>query len=186
MSAIPVPLRPPHSADAFQRENMLLDEIRPRASALGERPGRQRGSAQAAMRCAMRRAALIVSLLVTGAPALCGRTEAAPPAKLGGKPRSAPSQKTTAETKPRKKPAPSPSPAKQPNSPRPGAAPAQEEPKQKLAPLPPPDTSSPPPLLPAAPRERMQECADEWSRMKMETHGQLPMWRNFAAKCLTR
>jgi hypothetical protein len=161
---------------------MLLDAKKRRACALDHRPGRPRGIAQAAMR----RAALVVSLLMTGAPAVCSRAEAAPPVKLGAKPNSVRASKTMAQTKPRKKQAPSPSPAQQPNSPRPGNTPAQEEPKQKLAPLPAPDTSSPPPQLPAAPRERMQECADEWSRMKMETQGQLPMWRNFAAKCLTR
>ncbi len=57
--------------------------------------------------------------------------------------------------------------------------------RSKFTNLPPPDTSMPPPMLPQATREKMRECANEWSRLKMETHGPLPMWRDFAGKCLT-
>ncbi len=57
--------------------------------------------------------------------------------------------------------------------------------KSKLTNLPPPDTTRPPPMLPQATREKMRECANEWARLKMETRGSLPMWRDFAGKCLT-
>jgi hypothetical protein len=58
--------------------------------------------------------------------------------------------------------------------------------RSNLTNLPPPDTSAPPPMLPQATREKMRGCANEWSRLKMETRGPLPMWRDFAGKCLTR
>jgi hypothetical protein len=48
------------------------------------------------------------------------------------------------------------------------------------------DTSKPPPLLPRAPRERMRVCAEEWIQLKHKSRVGLPMWRDFAAKCLTR
>jgi hypothetical protein len=44
----------------------------------------------------------------------------------------------------------------------------------------------PPPRLPPAPREKMHACADEWAKLKMETRGTPPMWRDFAGECLTR
>jgi len=58
--------------------------------------------------------------------------------------------------------------------------------KSRPSALPPPDTSKPPPLLPQASREKMHECAEEWAKLKMETRGPLPMWRDFANKCLKR
>ncbi|HXY57716.1 MAG TPA: hypothetical protein VEH76_03965 [Methylocystis sp.] len=52
--------------------------------------------------------------------------------------------------------------------------------------IPPPDLSMPPPELPAAPREKMRACADEWTQFKAAHSDPLPMWRDFAVKCLTR
>jgi len=59
-------------------------------------------------------------------------------------------------------------------------------PRTPFAELPPLDTSVPPPMLPAAPRERMRLCAEEWEKRKMTTRTQLQTWRDFAAACLTR
>ena len=58
--------------------------------------------------------------------------------------------------------------------------------KPTLPVLPPPDVSKPPPRLPPASRERMHACAAQWSKLKLEGQGPLPMWREFAGKCLTR
>jgi hypothetical protein len=41
-------------------------------------------------------------------------------------------------------------------------------------------------MLPRAPRERMHACAIEWEKRKMEPKGTLPLWRDFATRCLTR
>jgi hypothetical protein len=75
----------------------------------------------------------------------------------------------------------------------PSAKPAPRTPPPLVVdPLPPPqapppvDVSQPPPALPRAPREKMRACAEEWDRMKRESKEGLPMWRDFATKCLTR
>jgi hypothetical protein len=41
-------------------------------------------------------------------------------------------------------------------------------------------------MLPRAPRERMRACAEEWDKLKRTTKANLPMWREFATRCLTR
>ena len=66
--------------------------------------------------------------------------------------------------------------------------PAREEDGRKapLATLPPPDTTRPPPRLPEAPREKMRACALEWSKLKLEAHDPMPLWREFGAQCLKR
>lgn len=66
--------------------------------------------------------------------------------------------------------------------------PAREEDGRKapLATLPPPDTTRPPPRLPEAPREKMRACALEWSKLKLEAHDPMPLWRDFGAQCLKR
>lgn len=56
--------------------------------------------------------------------------------------------------------------------------------RRPLSPAPTIDASKPPPLLPRAPRERMRACAEEWIALKHKSRSGLPMWRDFAAKCL--
>jgi hypothetical protein len=98
------------------------------------------------------------------------RKAAAPKAKPApAAPSAAPPQATAAPPAPRHFPQDQSAPAKPP-----------------LADLSPPDTSTPPPKLPPATREKMHACAAQWTRLKLETHGTLPMWREFAAGCLTR
>ncbi len=66
--------------------------------------------------------------------------------------------------------------------------PAREEDGRKapLAALPPPDTTRPPPRLPEAPRDKMRACALEWSKLKLQAHDPMPLWRDFGAQCLKR
>jgi hypothetical protein len=64
-----------------------------------------------------------------------------------------------------------------------GGKPAPPPPSTNLPPL---DTSVPPPMLPRAPRERMRVCAGEWEKRKLEAKAGLPLWRDFATRCLTR
>ncbi len=74
-----------------------------------------------------------------------------------------------------------------PREPKNDAARVQDAaPKAPLPAPPPPDTSAPPPRLPAASREQMHACADQWTKLKLETRGPLPLWRAFAEECLTR
>jgi hypothetical protein len=40
--------------------------------------------------------------------------------------------------------------------------------------------------LPPASRETMHACAVEWAKLKLESRGPLPIWRDFAGECLTR
>lgn len=87
------------------------------------------------------------------------------------------------QAKPASPPAPTPrAKARQPAAPT-AIAPA---PAPKLSPLPPIDTSVPPPMLPRASRAQMRLCAEEWAKMKEKSKTGLPMWRDFAAGCLTR
>jgi hypothetical protein len=65
------------------------------------------------------------------------------------------------------------------------AARAPSRPEQRVV-FPPPDLSKQPPMLPVASREKMRACADQWSKLKMEQKEPLPLWRDFAYKCLTR
>jgi len=92
-------------------------------------------------------------------------------------------------SKQEKRPAPpTPTPTIRPNLTPPqreGSASSPAAPKI-LTPEPPIDTSVPPPLLPRASRERMRACAEEWDELKRNTKVGLPMWREFASKCLTR
>jgi hypothetical protein len=67
----------------------------------------------------------------------------------------------------------------------PSSAPAAAPPKHRKE-FPAPDTSRPPPSLPPAPRAKMRECAEAWAKLKMETRGTPPLWRDFAGQCLTR
>jgi hypothetical protein len=78
---------------------------------------------------------------------------------------------------------------KKPTPQKPTIAPStsQQAPaRADLPPLPPIDASAPPPMLPRATRERMRACAEEWERTKLTAKSGLPMWRDFAAGCLTR
>jgi hypothetical protein len=88
-------------------------------------------------------------------------------------------------------------PAAPPTEPRPEERKAPALPALRIPPFPDPprnvlstapgiDTSKPPPLLPRAPRERMRACAEQWIDLKQKSRVGLPMWRDFAAKCLTR
>jgi hypothetical protein len=88
-------------------------------------------------------------------------------------------------------------PAAPPTEPRPEERKAPALPALRIPPFPDPprnvlstapgiDTSKPPPLLPRAPRERMRACAEQWIELKQKSRIGLPMWRDFAAKCLTR
>jgi hypothetical protein len=58
--------------------------------------------------------------------------------------------------------------------------------RPKLPPLPPIDAATPPPMLPRASRERMRACAEEWDETKRNAKAPLPLWREFATRCLTR
>jgi hypothetical protein len=62
--------------------------------------------------------------------------------------------------------------------------PFPEPTRRPLSPSPAIDTAKPPPLLPRAPRERMRACAEEWIALKHKSRSGLPMWRDFAVKCL--
>jgi len=132
---------------------------------LHEPPDRTSPSTRAAAR---RRRALALLLLFAALPE--AQSLAQPPAH-----RKATQGKVKQPGKPQDKTRPSaPSPAAGPS-----AAAARVE-------FPPPDLSKPPPMLPVASRERMRACADEWSKLKMESKEQPPLWRDFASKCLTR
>ena len=105
-----------------------------------------------------------------------------------GKPRDEAKKKDNAPAPAERKPQPHAPPSHvAPREPRDDAARVQGAPPKALLPVPPPpDTSTPPPRLPAASRERMHACADEWTKLKMEARGPLPLWRAFAGECLTR
>ncbi len=64
--------------------------------------------------------------------------------------------------------------------------PFPEPARRPLSPTPTIDASRPPPLLPRASRERMRACAEEWIALKHKSRAGLPMWRDFATKCLVR
>ncbi len=125
---------------------------------------------------------------VFGAKAHAEPTAAARPAARGvvaGKPRDAAKKKAPAPAAAVRKPQP---PRRiSPAEPKDETAPVQSAPPKAPLPVPaPPDTSVPPPRLPPAPREKMHACAVEWAKLKLETHGPLPLWRDFAGECLTR
>jgi hypothetical protein len=41
-------------------------------------------------------------------------------------------------------------------------------------------------MLPKASRERMHACAIEWEKYKMSAKPPMTIWRDYAARCLTR
>jgi len=132
---------------------------------------------------------LALCFAVFGAKAHAEPTAAARPSAGGvvaGKPRGEAKKKVTAPAAAVRKPLPPR--RKSPAEPKDETAPVQSEPpKARLLPAPaPPDTSMPPPRLPPASREKMRACAVEWAKLKLETHGPLPLWRDFAGECLTR
>jgi len=86
-----------------------------------------------------------------------------------------PSNPAPPHAQPEKKPPPKPA----------AVAHTSPHPAERVA-IPPPDLSKPPPELPAAPREKLRACADEWTQFKATHPDPLPMWREFAAGCLTR
>ncbi|WP_162009704.1 hypothetical protein [Methylocystis heyeri] len=130
--------------------------------------------------------ALGLSSFSSGVPAVA-HGEAAPAAGKKSDVKSRSIKRTAKTRAPQQQKKQVPPPQSPPQRPAGEPSPEGASPKRPtLAPLPPPDTSSPPPMLPQASRERMRECAEEWARMKTQTPGALPMWRNFAAKCLTR
>ena len=136
-------------------------------------------------------AAVAISVGTLNARALAEDKSAAPPAPKAET--AQPPRKTKEKTQP------APASANRPPSPAPGATesgaaaqsrqrPARDEDGRKapLAALPPPDTTRPPPRLPEAPREKMRACALEWSKLKLEAHDPMPLWRDFGAQCLKR
>jgi hypothetical protein len=144
--------------------------------------------------CGLGRAFLILAL---GASVLGGKADAAPTTTAETTAGKAIPGKARDETKKKKDVAPAPAERKpQLHAPPPRVAPREPKddaarlqgspPKPPLPVPPPPDTSAPPPKLPAASREQMRACANEWAKLKMETRGPLPLWRTFAGECLTR
>lgn len=173
---------------------MFLDAQSPAISALSPRRKKARAALGRFYPPATYGLALALFVCALGSPPAV-RAETPPAAKAAAGTDSLQNNgdmKRLAKTKPgmkKKMRSATPSPTSEPGAPSPSGAPPQADnasAKSKLAPLPPPDTKSPPPMLPQASRERMRECADEWSRIKKEARGPLPMWRDFANKCLTR
>lgn len=123
--------------------------------------------------------AILIALALGGPPALA-QSSPEGKEKIQGKPK--PSEKSQASSR-----------AAAPKAPPVVAAPARSapvarspaQPSQRAA-FPPPDLSKPPPMLPVASREKMRACAEEWSKLKVEQKEPLPLWRDFANKCLTR
>ncbi len=147
-------------------------------------------------------------ILALGACLHCGKADAAPtttaentnakptagktaPGKPRGEAKTKENAPAPAERKPQPHVAPSHAPPPShvaPREPKNDAAHVQGAPPPK-APLPvppPPDTSLPPPRLPPASREKMHACADEWTKLKSEARGPLPLWRAFAGEFITR
>jgi hypothetical protein len=109
----------------------------------------------------------------------------APGGVVAGKPRDEAKKKTTAPAAAVRKPQPPRH--RPPGEQKDETAPVENAPPKARLPVPaPPDTSAPPPRLPSASREKMRACAVEWTKLKMETRGPLPLWRDFAGECLTR
>ncbi len=171
---------------------MLRDPFLPEHQAMASHPSPPRS-------CGFGRAFLILAL---GASVHCGKADAAPTTNaenMNAQPtagKTAPG-KPRAEAKKKKDNAPAPAERKPPShiapshvaprEPKNDAARVQGAPPKTPLPVPPPpDTSAPPPRLPAASREKMHACADEWTKLKFETRGPLPLWRAFAGECLTR
>lgn len=130
---------------------------------------------------ARRRRAFLALLLALalGAPPILAQPPSASKEKNQGKP---PKPLEKSQSKSRAAPAKAqPSAAAPPKTP----TPSPPQPSQRVA-IPPPDLSKPPPMLPVASREKMRACADAWSKLRMEQKEPLPLWRDFANKCLTR
>jgi hypothetical protein len=123
--------------------------------------------------CGARRRRLARALIGVLASACCAAHAA--PKETAPPPRA--SVNRAAKPMPPRRPAP---PHEQREHPAPPAAPAP------LADLPPPDPSAPPPSLPRASRAQMHECAVEWQKRKLAPNAAALLWRDFAAKCLTR
>ncbi len=190
----PLSCKDRHMAQRRFLTSMSLDARSQTASALPRREKKARVAPRISRPLATFGLILALLACALGSPhAVCAKTSSAVKAAAGSHfIKNNGAMKRFAKTKPapkKSKPSAIPSPPSQPGSPSPSSAPSQQDnssAKSKLAPFPPPDTKSPPPMLPQASRERMRECADEWSRMKKEARGPLPLWRNFASKCLTR
>ncbi|QGM98938.1 hypothetical protein [Methylocystis parvus] len=144
------------------------------------------------------KASSLASIVVAGAAAYCAlatplqapqsKTANALVAATTNRKAQASGSAPTVAAGPVNKPGAPVAPAPRPKT-NPPPAPVVSQPPQaktKLAPLPPIDTSTPPPTLPRATRERMRTCAEEWDKKKRAASAALPMWRDFAAGCLTR
>lgn len=108
------------------------------------------------------------------------------PAPTSGDAGKLPSKTEKSKTPAASPPEPRPEERKAPALPALRIPPFPDPPRQILSTTPEIDTSKPPPLLPRAPRERMRACAEQWIELKQKSRVGLQMWRDFAAKCLTR